>query len=91
MTLHGSATDGQGMVVAWLWSEVSGPNVAVIQTEGSPSTTISGLTTGVWVDECILHHQGRKFVGSCHYDVGKPARAGYGRAGTYSADQSIVS
>jgi len=47
--LNGSATDTGGKVIAWLWSEVSGPNVPVIHTEGSPSTTISGLTVGVYV------------------------------------------
>jgi hypothetical protein len=52
--LNGSATDPTGEIAAWLWSEVSGPNVAVIQTAGSPSTTISGLTTGVYVFQLMV-------------------------------------
>jgi hypothetical protein len=52
--LNGSATDTGGRVVAWLWSEVSGPNVPVIHTEGSPSTTISGLTAGVYVFQLMV-------------------------------------
>jgi hypothetical protein len=47
--LNGKATDVGGKVVAWLWSEVSGPNVPLIHTEGSPSTLVSGLTVGVYV------------------------------------------
>jgi hypothetical protein len=49
VVLHGSASDTAGQVVAWLWSEVSGPNVPVIHSEGSPTTVISGLTIGVYV------------------------------------------
>src|SRR5579871_49106 len=32
--LNGSATDPGGQIAAWLWSEVTGPNVAVIQSAG---------------------------------------------------------
>lgn len=52
--LNGSATDPGGRIAAWLWSEVSGPNVAVIQAPGSPSTTISGLTTGVYIFQLMV-------------------------------------
>lgn len=49
VTLNGSATNTDGGVTAWLWSEVSGPNVAVIDPAGSATTTISGLAAGTYV------------------------------------------
>jgi hypothetical protein len=52
--LTGSATDTGGKVVAWLWSEVSGPNVPVIRTEGLPSTVINGLIPGVYVFQLMV-------------------------------------
>jgi hypothetical protein len=44
--LSGSATDSGSKIVSWLWSEVSGPNVPIISSEGSPSTKVHGLTIG---------------------------------------------
>lgn len=54
VSLHGSAVDTNGKVVAWLWSEVSGPNVPVIRTEGSPSTVISNLVAGTYVFQLMV-------------------------------------
>ncbi len=45
-TLTGSGTSKNGPIVGYLWSLISGPNVPVINTPSSPTTTISGLTTG---------------------------------------------
>jgi len=47
--LNGSATDPDGTVVSYLWSQVSGPNTATITSPGSPSTYIKGLVTGSYV------------------------------------------
>lgn len=47
--LTGSVTDTGGKVVSYLWSEVSGPNVPVISTEGSLSTKVHGLVAGSYV------------------------------------------
>jgi hypothetical protein len=47
--LTGSATDADGSVVSYLWSQVSGPNKANIETSGSSSTLINGLISGVYV------------------------------------------
>jgi hypothetical protein len=49
LRLTGSAADKEGQVVGYLWSEVSGPNTALITTPGSASTYISGLTPGTYV------------------------------------------
>jgi len=45
----GSVTDSGSKVVAYLWSEVSGPNVPVLTAEGSISTKIKGLTAGTYI------------------------------------------
>jgi hypothetical protein len=49
VTLSGEARDSISKIVAYLWSEVSGPNVPVIASEGSKTTLVSGLTEGLYV------------------------------------------
>ena len=47
--LTGTATDPDGTVVTYLWSQVSGPNTPTITTAGSPSTYVKGFVTGTYV------------------------------------------
>jgi hypothetical protein len=47
--LTGSATDADGSVISYLWSQVSGPNRASIETPGSTTTIVNGLVSGVYV------------------------------------------
>lgn len=47
--LAGTATDIDGTIVSYLWSQVSGPNSSLIQNPGSPSTVVSGLIAGTYV------------------------------------------
>jgi hypothetical protein len=47
--LTGSATDPDGTVASYLWSQVSGPNTPTITTPGSPSTYVKGFVTGIYV------------------------------------------
>jgi hypothetical protein len=49
ISLSGSATDADGSVVSYLWSQVSGPNRANIETAGASSTIVNGLISGVYV------------------------------------------
>jgi len=49
VSLSGSATDSVSKITAYLWSEVSGPNVPVIASDGSASTEVTGLITGTYV------------------------------------------
>jgi hypothetical protein len=49
VTLTGSAYDSSSKITAYLWSEVSGPNVPVIADDGSASTKVSGLVAGTYV------------------------------------------
>jgi hypothetical protein len=45
-TLSGSANDTDGTVVAYLWSQVSGPNSADIVNPGSSTTEVNNLMKG---------------------------------------------
>lgn len=49
ITLKGSATDVDGTIAGYMWSEVSGPNKANIETAGSATTIVNGLITGTYV------------------------------------------
>ena len=49
LRLTGSATDADGTVVSYLWSQVSGPNRANIETPGAAGTNVNGLISGVYV------------------------------------------
>jgi hypothetical protein len=49
VTLSGYAVDSSSTIVAYLWSEVSGPNVPVIADEGSKTTKVTGLTAGTYI------------------------------------------
>lgn len=49
LTLTGSATDNDGRVVAYLWSQVTGPVPATIVNPGSPSTVVKGLINGDYI------------------------------------------
>lgn len=47
--LTGTATDADGTVVAYLWSQVSGPTTAIIADPGSAATSISNMAAGAYV------------------------------------------
>ena len=47
--LSGSATDADGTVTGYLWSQKSGPNTAKILNPGSPDTYVSNLASGVYI------------------------------------------
>ncbi|HVG40420.1 MAG TPA: DNRLRE domain-containing protein [Chitinophagaceae bacterium] len=46
--LNGSATDADGSVVGYLWSEISGPNTVVISKPASQSTYVKEVTAGIY-------------------------------------------
>lgn len=48
-TLTGSATTQNGSIDAYLWSLVSGPNVPVITSPGSATTTVTGFIAGTYI------------------------------------------
>lgn len=48
-TLSGSGSDSDGNVVAYLWSQVSGPDATVITNPGSAATAVDGFVQGTYV------------------------------------------
>lgn len=54
ITLTGSGTTQNGTITGYLWSLVSGPNVPVITTPGSASTTVTGVVTGVYIFQLMV-------------------------------------
>jgi hypothetical protein len=48
-TLKGSASDTDGRVVAYLWSQVSGPSKAIIVNEGAATTSVRDLKNGTYL------------------------------------------
>lgn len=49
VTLTGSAHDSVSRITGYFWSEVSGPNTALIETDGAPKTVVTGLVPGSYV------------------------------------------
>jgi len=73
VNLSGSATSTDSKLVAYLWSEVSGPNIAAIASEGSPSTRINQLTTGTYIFQLMaLDSLGETGVDSLMVTVNPP-------------------
>lgn len=48
-TLSGSATDTDGTIISHSWSQVSGPNTAIITTPSLYITTVTGLVPGTYL------------------------------------------
>ncbi|MEO6731287.1 MAG: PA14 domain-containing protein [Ferruginibacter sp.] len=53
-SLNGSGTDADGTIASYSWTKVSGPGTGSISTPNSPSTTINGLTQGVYQYELTV-------------------------------------
>jgi hypothetical protein len=54
ITVTGSGTDADGHIVAYLWSQVSGPNVASITSAGSSTTNITGTIAGNYIFQLMV-------------------------------------
>ena len=48
ITLSGSGTDPDGTITAYLWTKISGPASGLIANINSATTTVTGLTQGVY-------------------------------------------
>lgn len=57
-TLTGSASDTDGKVVAYLWSQISGPSATDIVNPGSASTEITGFSKGTYIFQLIATDDG---------------------------------
>jgi hypothetical protein len=51
--LSGSATDADGKVVAYEWSQVSGPNSAKVLYPASPATAVGGVVNGQYLFQLL--------------------------------------
>ena len=49
VTLAGSATDADGTIMAYAWSQVSGPNAATLSGAATASLSAGGLAAGTYV------------------------------------------
>jgi hypothetical protein len=54
VTLSGNGTDADGRVVAYLWSQVSGPEATIIVNPGSPSTLVKGFIAGNYLFQLMV-------------------------------------
>ncbi|MFL5809411.1 MAG: DNRLRE domain-containing protein [Flavisolibacter sp.] len=52
--LNGSGTDADGQVVAYVWTQVSGPAASTIVNAGAASTSVRGLKTGNYVFQLLV-------------------------------------
>ncbi len=48
VTVTGTGTDADGTIVAYQWTEISGPSSFNIVDQNSPSTNITGLVAGIY-------------------------------------------
>lgn len=93
LNLNGIATDADGQVVSYIWSQVSGPNTPTIQNPGSAITMVSGIIAGTYIFQLIAtDNDGATGVGSVKFIVLPPVikQLILGQ-GTLDAQQSIVS
>ncbi|MFL5739990.1 MAG: PKD domain-containing protein [Flavisolibacter sp.] len=54
LTVTGTGIDPDGKIIAYLWSEVSGPASTTIVNPGSPSTKIKGFVHGNYVFQLMV-------------------------------------
>jgi hypothetical protein len=54
VTLTGTGTDADGTVVAYLWSQVAGPDATIITNPGSTSTTVKGFVQGDYLFQLMV-------------------------------------
>ena len=57
-TLTGTGADADGKVVAYLWSQISGPNASEIVNEGSSSTEVRKLIVGIYTYQLMVIDDG---------------------------------
>ena len=53
-TLSGTGTDSDGQIVAYLWSQVSGPNASLIVNPGSATTDVEDLVEGIYIFQLMV-------------------------------------
>ncbi len=59
--LSGSGTDADGIVVAYLWTKISGPAAGTITNPGTAATSVTGLVQGTYQFELRVTDNGGAF------------------------------
>ena len=54
ITLSGTGVDADGEVLAYLWSQVSGPSSTLIENPGNKETKVSGFKVGTYVYQLMV-------------------------------------
>jgi hypothetical protein len=54
LNLTGSGTDMDGHIVAYLWSQVAGPNTPVIADPGAANTVVTGIIPGSYIFQLMV-------------------------------------
>ena len=54
VTLTGTGTDTDGKIVAYVWSQVSGPATTNVVNPGSPSTEVQNFSKGTYVFQLLV-------------------------------------
>lgn len=54
VTLTGSGTDTDGTIIAYQWRKVSGPATGIITSPNAAVTTVTGLTSGIYLFELTV-------------------------------------
>lgn len=71
--LSGSATDTDGTVVGYIWSQVSGPSESTIVSPGSAKTLVKGLADGDYVFQLMaVDNEGATGVNSVSVNLISP-------------------
>lgn len=72
-TLTGVGTDADGQVVAYIWSQVSGPNASDIVNEGSATTQVNNLIAGIYLYQLmVVDNEGATGVDTVSLTVNAP-------------------
>src|SRR5215217_8299098 len=71
--LSGTATDSDGLIVGYIWSQVSGPNESVIVSPGSATTIVKNVEAGTYVFQLMaVDNKGATGVNSVSVNVLAP-------------------
>ncbi len=57
-TLIGSASDSDGTIASYLWTQESGPSAATLSGTGSPTLNVNGMIAGTYVFKFVVTDNG---------------------------------
>jgi hypothetical protein len=88
INLSGSGTDADGSISSYQWSQISGPSTATINNSSSASTSVVGLSAGVYAFQLkVIDNQGATASDTIKITVNAANIPPIANAG---ADQAII-